>query len=103
MVTFDTVVNMTPPCIVFLYERIPAEISQNVNPDWSLGRSKKGWMTSPVFYGYVANSLLPYLKNKNITFPVMKLQCSVKNDIIFIAPQCHAYSATSRCVCFQIY
>lgn len=42
MVTFDTVVNMTPPCIVFLYERIPAEISQNVNPDWSLGRSKKG-------------------------------------------------------------
>lgn len=71
MVTFTADGNMVPPCIVYPYERIPAEISRNVNPSWSLGRSKTGWMTSPVFYGYVTNTLLPFLKVKNTTFPVL--------------------------------
>ncbi|KAJ8886831.1 hypothetical protein PR048_013043 [Dryococelus australis] len=57
---------MMPPYIVYPYERIPAEISQNVNPEWSLGRSKKGWMTSPVYYGYAANTLLPFFKKLKI-------------------------------------
>lgn len=73
MVTFNAAGNMVPQSIVFPYERIPAKINQNGNPDCSLGRSKTGWMTSPVFYGYVANCLLPFFKVTNTTFPVLYL------------------------------
>jgi hypothetical protein len=83
MVTFNVAGDIAPPCIVFPYERIPAEISQNVNPEWSLGRSKSGCMTSPVFYGYVANNLIPFLKNNNITFPVLFLIDGHKSHISF--------------------
>ncbi|XP_039297928.1 uncharacterized protein LOC120354627 [Nilaparvata lugens] len=42
MVTFNAAGDMAPPCIVLPYERIPADISHNVNPNWSLGKSKTG-------------------------------------------------------------
>lgn len=83
MVTFTASGSMVPPCIVYPYERIPAEISRNVNPSWSLGRSKSGWMTSQVFYGYVTNSLLPYLKDKNTTFPVLYIVDGHRSHISF--------------------
>lgn len=83
MVTFTASGKMAPPCIVFPYERIPAEISRNVNPEWSLGRSKSGWMTAQVFFGYVANNLLPFLKENNITFPVLYLVDGHRSHISF--------------------
>ncbi|KAF2883014.1 hypothetical protein ILUMI_23152 [Ignelater luminosus] len=73
LATFLASGEMTPPCVVYPYERIPSEIARNINPSWSLGKSEKGWMTAKVFFGYIANTLLPYLKERNTKFPILFL------------------------------
>lgn len=75
--------DMAPPCIVYPFERIPAEISRLINPEWSVGKSKSGWMTAQVFYGYVANTLIPFLKEKKTKFPVLFLVDGHKSHINF--------------------
>lgn len=62
-----------PVLIIYPYERIPAEIVRNVPEGWASGKSPKGWMTSRVFYGYIANTLLPALHESNVKFPVVFL------------------------------
>jgi len=61
---------MVPPSIVYPFERIPSEISSPTNPTWCVGRSKSRWMTSQVFYGYIANTVIPFLKEKKVKLPV---------------------------------
>lgn len=64
---------IVPPCIVFPYVRIPREIAMNCNPEWSVGRSPSGWMTGQVFFGYIGNTFIPWLKSRNVKFPVLLL------------------------------
>lgn len=82
-VTFDAAGNMAPPCIVLPCERIPADISRNVNPNQSLSKSKTGWITSPLFFRYMANCLIPFFKGKNTTFPVFYLTDGHKSHISY--------------------
>lgn len=69
--TFAASGRVFPPAIVYQYERIPAEIVRLVNDNWCVGKSEKGWMTSKVFYGFIANTFVPYLKQENVKFPVL--------------------------------
>ncbi|XP_074038692.1 uncharacterized protein [Leptinotarsa decemlineata] len=72
-----------PPMIVYPYERIPAEIVRNTNPEWVIGRSKKGWMTSETFFSYVCNTLLPFLQNEGIKLPILYILDGHKSHLTY--------------------
>jgi hypothetical protein len=57
--------------IVYPYKRIPEKISQSVPAEWGIARSDRGWMTSEVFYEYIANGFHPFLVSQGIIFPVV--------------------------------
>lgn len=66
--TFAASGSILPPLIIYPYERIPSEIARQVSDEWCVGKSDKGWMTSIFFYGYIENTLVPYLKKKKSSF-----------------------------------
>nr|CAH7749571.1 unnamed protein product [Callosobruchus chinensis] len=66
MATFSADGKYAPSLLVCPYKRIPQAIAESVPDNWSLGRSDKGWMTSAVFYEYISNHLLEYLKTNDI-------------------------------------
>ncbi len=63
--------DVSPPLAVWAYERIPIFIQEKQPPNWDYAKSEKGWMTSAVFYEFIANSFYPYLVEQNIEFPVI--------------------------------
>lgn len=67
----DAAGTFAPPLAIFKYERIPPSVANMVPKEWGLGKSKNGWMTSDCFYEYFTNVFMPFLKNKNIKFPVI--------------------------------
>ncbi|XP_050498219.1 uncharacterized protein LOC126879210 [Diabrotica virgifera virgifera] len=71
MATFSADGKHVPPMLIFPYKRIPEAIAKSVPENWGLGRSDSGWMTSQVFYEYISNHFLPYLKSNNIQRPVI--------------------------------
>ncbi|XP_050502477.1 uncharacterized protein LOC126881871 [Diabrotica virgifera virgifera] len=60
-----------PPMVIYPYKKIPKDIVNSAPPEWAVGRSDSGWMNSEVFYEYIGNHFLPYLKEKNIPQPVL--------------------------------
>jgi hypothetical protein len=62
---------LPPPMIVFDYKRIPLNLVRTMPKEWEIGKSESGWMTGEVFFEYIANVFLPWLKQKNATFPVV--------------------------------
>lgn len=63
--------DVCPSMIVFKYERIPQDIVENIPSDWGVGRSENGWMTTGVFYEFIANIFYPWLLRQNITLPII--------------------------------
>lgn len=59
-----------PPMLIFPYKKMPKAIVESVPTTWALGRSDSGWINSEVFFEYIANHFLPYVKSNNITRPV---------------------------------
>lgn len=57
--------------VVFQYERIPQDIVDSVNPEWGIGKSENGWMTSAVFYEFVTNIFHPWLEQEKIPLPII--------------------------------
>ncbi|KAJ4446613.1 hypothetical protein ANN_13310, partial [Periplaneta americana] len=57
---------VVPSMVVFPYKRIPAQIGSSVPDSWGIGRSDRGWMKTEVFYEYVGNVFVSFLKEKNI-------------------------------------
>ena len=47
------------------------QIAQNANRDWALAHSDKGWMTSEIFFEYISNTFLPWLKKNNFELPIV--------------------------------
>jgi len=72
-----------PPLVVLPFERVPANVAASYNPDWGFGNSKKGWMTSDVYKGYIENAMLPYLKSKGVKFPVLYLVDGHKSHLSY--------------------
>lgn len=69
--TFSADGNTVPPMIVYPLKRISEEIGNSIPDGWSIGKSDNGWMTSQLFYEYIANVFHPFLIKKNISFPVI--------------------------------
>ncbi|XP_072381991.1 uncharacterized protein [Diabrotica undecimpunctata] len=61
---------MTPPMIIYVYKRLPAEIVKSVPDTWGIGCSDNGWMKNQLFYECIGNILYPYLSKNNIKFPI---------------------------------
>lgn len=71
MFTFSASGQSCPPMVVYNYQRIPQKVVEGVPSDWGIGRSENGWMTSELFFEYVANVFHPYLIRENIPLPVI--------------------------------
>lgn len=59
------------PLTVYKYDRLPEKIAKSAPPNWGIGKSAKGWMTSACFFEYFANVFIPYLEESKITLPVI--------------------------------
>lgn len=71
MFTFSANGKTCPPMIIYGYKRIPEKITLNVPNEWGIAKSDNGWMTSEVFFEYIANIFHPYLIKENIELPVI--------------------------------
>jgi hypothetical protein len=45
--------------ILLPYERMPSPVAKVIPQDWSLGKTKTGWMTSKAFYEYMGMLYFP--------------------------------------------
>ena len=59
--------------IVLAGQRFKKNPLEDGPTDAYLGRSENGWMNSEVFYEYVANSFLPWVKLHNTPKPILLL------------------------------
>lgn len=111
----DAAGTFSPPLAIFKYERIPPSVANMVPKEWGLGKSKNGWMTSECFFEYFSNVFVPFLKEKNTTFPIivfvdghrshLTLHLSrfcreESNNPCCSSTQCNAYPPAVRCCRF---
>ncbi|KYM95351.1 hypothetical protein ALC62_14002 [Cyphomyrmex costatus] len=57
--------------ILYAYERIPGPIVAAAPAEWSLGRSKNGWMTQESFYEYVTSVFYKWCLDNHLEFPII--------------------------------
>lgn len=62
---------MLPPMILFWYERIPANITRSLPPEWIAGTTERGWMTADCFFKYITTIFYPWLVKNGVEFPVV--------------------------------
>jgi len=56
---------------MFPYKRIPKLIASTLPENYVISRSDSGWMVSPAFFEYIANSLYNNLVQRQVKFPVL--------------------------------
>ncbi|XP_050562685.1 uncharacterized protein LOC118269564 [Spodoptera frugiperda] len=71
--TFTASGTILPPLIVYPRSRMPYEIDRQINQEWGIGESETGRMTSKNVSDYIANTLIPKLKENGTKFPVLLL------------------------------
>lgn len=82
MGTFSADGKKLPPLIIYPYKRkLPRSIADQVPDGWEVGISSSGWMNSEVFYGYLANAFIPYIKENDIKLPVVLFVDGYKSHI----------------------
>lgn len=69
--TFSAAGEVTPPMIVFPYNRLPSDIALSVPKTWGIGLSSNGWTKAEVFYEYISNVFYKHLVNTKVQFPVI--------------------------------
>lgn len=69
--TFSAAGDVCCPFIVYPYQRLPEKMCESIPEGWGTGKSDNGWMTSEVFYEFIANVFHPYLVSKSVEFPVI--------------------------------
>lgn len=71
MCAFSAIGLTVPPMIVYPLKRISQAIAMNLNPEWGIGRSENGWMTSGLYFEYISNIFYPWLIRNNVQLPVV--------------------------------
>lgn len=69
--TFSAAGDICCPFIVYPYQRLPEKVCESLPEGWGVGKSDNGWMTTEVFYEFIANVFYPYLVSKAVEFPVI--------------------------------
>ena len=62
---------LAPTMIVYEYKRVPSNIFSKIPKNLYAGVSDSGWMTASLFFEYISNAFLPWLKRSKIEFPVI--------------------------------
>lgn len=83
MFTFSASGETCPPMVVYKYQRIPQKVAEGIPDEWGVGRSDNGWMTSELFFKYIANVFYPYLKKQGIKLPVIYFLDGHKTHITY--------------------
>ncbi|KAI4461697.1 hypothetical protein MML48_5g00010854 [Holotrichia oblita] len=63
--------SIAPPLAIFPYIRPPRSLINNLPNNWIVGKSEKGWMTSDVFYEYIANDFHTWVLENQIKKPLL--------------------------------
>lgn len=71
LLTANAAGQLAPPMVVYRFVRIPQNIVAAVPKEWAIGRSENGWMTQQLFYEFICNIFLPWVKKENIPLPVI--------------------------------
>lgn len=66
LVTGNAAGQLTPPMVVYSYERIPAAVAHKIPGNFGVGRSQSRWMCGSTFYEYMTNIFHPWLIEQNI-------------------------------------
>ena len=59
LVTANAAGQLAPTMVVYNYKRVPNNIYANLPAEFCAGTSDKGWMTTMLFYEYIANTFWP--------------------------------------------
>lgn len=62
--------SFAPPLAIFKYDR-PQNVAKMIPKEWGVGKSSNGWMTADCFFEYFTNVFVPFLKEKEVTFPII--------------------------------
>ena len=57
--------------VLFSYKRVPSAIFTTLPKNFIADTSDSGWMCTNVFYEYIANKFLPWVKREKIELPVI--------------------------------
>lgn len=60
-----------PPLTIFKYDRIPSNVAKSAPKHWGIGKSENGWMTAECFFEYITNVFVPFVREKQIPFPIV--------------------------------
>ncbi|KAJ8909901.1 hypothetical protein NQ315_005636 [Exocentrus adspersus] len=71
LMMFNAAGKISPPLVLFPYVRPPRAVVENMPIGWVLGKSEKGWMTSDVFFEYIANDFNKWAVENNIPRPLL--------------------------------
>lgn len=71
LLTANAAGQLAPPMIVYRFVRIPQNIAVAMPSEWAIGKSENGWMTQEIFFEYICNIFLPWVKKENISLPVI--------------------------------
>ncbi|XP_049786324.1 uncharacterized protein LOC126188757 [Schistocerca cancellata] len=100
MANFNAAGDTVPPMVVFPLQKISGDISENLNSEWGIGQSKKGWMTGALYFEYIANIFLPWLKKERVKFPVILLVDGHKSHTSYKVAK---FCADNRIIQFALY
>ncbi|XP_065083813.1 uncharacterized protein LOC135705888 [Ochlerotatus camptorhynchus] len=71
MFSFSATGSVVNPLIILPGQRIRKEIAQGFPPEWGIGQSERGWMTTHNFSEYVKKIFHPFLLREGIKLPVI--------------------------------
>ncbi|XP_055714403.1 uncharacterized protein LOC129808656 [Phlebotomus papatasi] len=62
---------LAPPMVVHPIKKFTIDIASNNADGWVVDKTDSGWMTSILFFEYVANHFYPWLQSQGIELPVV--------------------------------
>lgn len=71
LLTINAAGDLAPPLVIFPLKNVSKDIAKNANRSWALAVSERGWITSEIFFEYIANTFLTWLKENNFVFPII--------------------------------
>ena len=69
--TYNAAGETVTPLIVYPYVRLPSEIASKIPDSFEVALTESGWMTSKLFYEFMANTFIPWLSRNEVPKPVI--------------------------------
>ncbi|KAI4455465.1 hypothetical protein MML48_9g00002322 [Holotrichia oblita] len=97
LIFFNANGSIAPPLAIFPYIRPPRSLINNLPNNWIVGKSEKGWMTSDVFYEYIANDFHTWVLENQIKKPLLIFVDGHKSHMtLSLSKCCKSYKSYKR-------